>query len=121
LERIIAPVNIGGVHWTVFFIDGPGKWIKYGDSLEWAWPFQDVERIQKWLRHHGFQSFQKAGSLPHGVQADSYSCVIAMVNIIRHSLFGDPLFVDNNKHFLRVQEYLLLTQNTLTVGFILML
>jgi hypothetical protein len=120
LERIIAPVNIGGLHWTVFFIDGPGKWIKYGDSLEWAWPFQDVERIQKWLRLHGFQSFRKAGDLPHGVQADSYSCAIAMVNIIRHSLFSDPLFVDNNKHFLHIQEYLLLIRNAHTVGHILM-
>jgi hypothetical protein len=110
LEVVIIPLNKEDIHWAVLFINAPGKWIKHGDTLAWAWPAQDVKRIQQWLNLHGFPVFQEAGSLPHGLQLDSYSCAIGMINIIRNDLFGDPLFTDKNKHFLRIQEYLRLVQ-----------
>jgi hypothetical protein len=110
LEVIVIPLNIEGIHWVVLFVNSLHQWIKYGDTLEWAWPVRDVERIQQWLRLHAFPSFQKAGSMAHGQQLDGYSCAIGMINIILHDLFGDPLFTDNDKHFLRIQEYLKIVQ-----------
>ena len=110
LDLLVIPLNINNIHWAVLFVNGPGKWIKYGDTLEWSWPVQDIERIQQWLRLHAFPSFRKAGDLEHGRQLDTYSCAIGMINIIAHNLFSDPLFTDHDKHFLRIQEYLKILQ-----------
>ena len=43
LRRVIFPINIEGLHWAVFLIDGPAQNIYYGDSLDWTWPKNDVE------------------------------------------------------------------------------
>jgi hypothetical protein len=116
LQLLVIPINIADRHWTVFFVDGPTQSIEYGDSLGWSRPACDVERIQNWLRRHGLESFKDTGDLPHGVQLDGYSCAIAMVNIVQHSLFGDPLFTDAQKHFLRINEYLTLVRPSLMVS-----
>jgi hypothetical protein len=110
LKAVIIPLNKEDIHWAVLFVNTPGQWIKHGDTLAWAWLAQDVKRIQQWLNLHGFPVLQEAGSLPHGLQLDSYSCTIGMINIIQHKLFGNPLFTDKNKHFLHIQEYLRLVQ-----------
>jgi hypothetical protein len=52
------------------------------------------------------QAFKTGPLLPHGKQLDSFSCSVAMANIARHAFFGDPLFNDADKHFLRIQEFL---------------
>jgi hypothetical protein len=82
LHQLVVSLNIGDIHWAVLFLDGPGQWIKYEDSLGWAWPKLDSERIQRWLHLHGFPTFYKAGSLPHGIQVDSYSCTVTLFSIL---------------------------------------
>ncbi|KIJ08565.1 hypothetical protein PAXINDRAFT_18319 [Paxillus involutus ATCC 200175] len=80
--------------------------IHYGDSLDWPWPKDDVDLIQQWLCAHGFSPFLKGVAIPHGLQENSFSCVIAIINIIRHHLFGIPLFIFTNKRkqLLRITE-----------------
>jgi hypothetical protein len=112
----IIPINIKGIHWAVLFVSASAGEIKYGDSLSWDWPSHDIKRLQQWLRLHELPTFAEAGNLPSGLQEDSYSCSVAMANIIEHSLFDEPLFTDANKHHLRIREYLLLIQPTLEVS-----
>ncbi|KAG1806682.1 uncharacterized protein HD556DRAFT_1436623 [Suillus plorans] len=108
LTSVIFPININDVHWTVFLVDAKNREICYGDSLGWTWPREDVDLIQKWLHEHGFTSFSKGAELPHGHQEDAYSCAIAMINIIRHQLFDTPLFTDDKKDLLHMQELIFL-------------
>jgi Ulp1 protease family, C-terminal catalytic domain len=110
--RIVFPVNISGVHWAAFSVDTSSRKIQYGDSLDWNLPASDIDLIQRWLRKHGFEPFQKA-CLPHGIQDDEYSCAIAMINTIRHHLFGDTLFNDAKKDELRIQEYLHMVESNI--------
>jgi hypothetical protein len=106
LEQLVIPVNISGTHWALFLVDARLCQIRYGDSLGWTMHRNETDLLNQWLRHHGFESFSKGSPLPHGEQLDSYSCSVAMTNIARHFLFGDPLFKDSNKHILRIQEAL---------------
>ena len=115
IELAIIPLNVEGVHWAVFFIDVQHCRLQYGDSLGWDPPMADVQRIQRWLRLHGFPTFSEVGRLPSGRQDDSYSCAIAMVNTIEHFLFDEPIFINLNKHYLRIREYILLIEPLLNV------
>jgi hypothetical protein len=108
LEYIIFPIDINGAHWTVFLVDVKAGEICYGDSLDWPWPKTDVDRIQQWLREHGFRTFSKGAILPHGRQQDAYSCAITMINTIRHKLYGTPLFTNEKRDLLRIQELIFL-------------
>lgn len=109
LTQIIIPLNIASVHWALFLVDATTQLIQYGDSLGWSIPQEDVNRLNNWLHQHGFHSFKIGPLLPHGRQLDNYSCSVAMTNIARHALFGDPLFNDADKHFFRIQEFMNMT------------
>jgi hypothetical protein len=106
LEHVFFPFNISDIHWVVFMVDAVNCQIQYGDSLEWHWPSHETDLLNRWLCLHNFKSFRKGQTLPHGQQMDGFSCSIAMTNIVRHNLFGDPLFHNSNKHFLHIQEFL---------------
>ncbi|KAG2739186.1 hypothetical protein P692DRAFT_20756362, partial [Suillus brevipes Sb2] len=108
LTSIIFPININGVHWTVFLVDVKNREIRYGDLLDWPWPRADVDSIQCWLCEHGFRPFSKGAVLPHGCQEDAYSCAIAMINIIHHQHFNTPLFMDEKKDLFCIQELILI-------------
>ncbi|KAG2045385.1 hypothetical protein BDR06DRAFT_978244, partial [Suillus hirtellus] len=108
LDHIIFPININGAHWTVFLVDAKVGEICYGDSLDWPWPKTDVDHIQQWLHEHGFRTFLKGTILSHGRQQDAYSCAIAMINTICHKLYGTPLFTNEKRDLLRIQELIFL-------------
>jgi hypothetical protein len=105
LAQIIAPVNIADIHWDLFLVDATTQEIQYGDPLGWSVPQEVVSLLNCWLQQHGFQSFMIGPPLPHRKQLDSFSCSVAMANIVRHILFGDPLFNDTEKHFFLIQEF----------------
>ena len=109
LTQIIIPLNIADIHRALFLVDATTQQIQYGDSLGWSIPQDDVNQLNCWLHQHGFQSFKIGPLLPRGKQLDDYSCSVAMVNIARHTLFGDPLFDDTDKHFFRIQEFMNMT------------
>ncbi|KAG2343784.1 hypothetical protein BDR05DRAFT_999703 [Suillus weaverae] len=88
LECIIFPININGAHWTVFLVDVKAGEICYGDSLDWPWPKTDVDTFS-----NGY---------------DSYSCTIAMINTIHHKLYGTPLFTNEKRDLLCIQELIFL-------------
>ncbi|KAF8835887.1 hypothetical protein BDN67DRAFT_1015137 [Paxillus ammoniavirescens] len=45
LNCVVFPINVNGVHWTVFLTDVTKRVIHYGDSLDWLWPKDDVDLI----------------------------------------------------------------------------
>jgi len=99
-DQVLVPMNIDDIHWTLLNINSVVRRINYGDTLEWPWPFEHVERIQCWLSYHGQTPFVKAGDMSHRKQMDNYSCTIVIINIARHDIFGDNLFTDADKHIL---------------------
>ncbi|KAG1739662.1 hypothetical protein EDB19DRAFT_1978044 [Suillus lakei] len=110
IQHIIFPVNISQVHWAVFSIDAEMQTIAYGDSLRWSWPASYVDTIQLWLKNHGFTPFSKV-PMAHSNQIDSFSCAIAAINTIKHAVFKHPLFTDDKKYCLRMEEFLVLARS----------
>lgn len=108
LQHLYFPVNISNVHWAVFHIDGIKQIISYADSLDWQMPSALVDSIHRWLRQHGLPPFSKSLDFPHGEQLDSYSCAIAAINTIRHAILVTPLFTNETKFLLRMQEFICL-------------
>jgi Ulp1 protease family, C-terminal catalytic domain len=111
LACVLFPINVDNIHWSLIKVNGTESTLGHGDTLGWRWPYEDIERVQSWLRQHDCGPFKKAGDMPHGIQKDGYSCAIGMVNTARLDLFGEPLFTDENKDILRLQEYLHIVEN----------
>ncbi|KIJ10720.1 hypothetical protein PAXINDRAFT_16331 [Paxillus involutus ATCC 200175] len=106
LRRVLFPINIRNVHWAVIEVDTTHHTISYADSLDWSWPSQDIDAVQRWLGLHGFAPFNKATTLECGKQLDQFSCGVAAINTIRHSVFRDPIFSDGQSFCLRMKEFL---------------
>ncbi|KAG2033526.1 hypothetical protein BDR03DRAFT_984999 [Suillus americanus] len=104
IQHVIFPVNIANVHWAIISVDTSAQMILYGDSLGWYMPSSYIDAIHHWLKIHGFTSFGK-GSLLHGEQTDSFSCAVAALNTIKHTVFGYPLFTDDSKYRLCIEEF----------------
>lgn len=113
LQRVIFPINIANLHWAVFEVDASQQEIRYGDSLDWTCPSADIDAIHCWLKQHGFGPFRKALTMPHGAQYDSYSCGVAALNTIHHAVSQTPLFSDDAKDILRMEEFLILAYSHL--------
>ncbi|KAG2130978.1 uncharacterized protein EDB93DRAFT_1255634 [Suillus bovinus] len=94
LTCVLFPLNVSGIHWTVLLIDGKKREVHYGDSLDWPWPKEDINLIQRWLREHGFQPLSK----------------VAMINTIHHFLFDVLLFTDKKKYLLCINKLIYLLQ-----------
>ncbi|KIJ15728.1 hypothetical protein PAXINDRAFT_11321 [Paxillus involutus ATCC 200175] len=52
----------------------------------------------------------------HGMQLDAFSCGVAAINTIKHAVFDDELFADENKFCLRMEEFLALAYSHLETG-----
>jgi hypothetical protein len=80
-------------------------------------PSSYVDAIRRWLKNHSFTPFGK-GSLSHGEQIDPFSCAIAALNTIKHAVFRHhPLFTDDLKYCLHMEEFLMLTKSHFKVHF----
>ncbi|KZP24064.1 hypothetical protein FIBSPDRAFT_1042366 [Athelia psychrophila] len=110
-QRVLLPMNIEDMHWALFKVDAGRGEIKYGDTLSWSLPAGDTQRLQLWLRQHGIGPYTKSDDLPHGMQLDDFSCAIGMINTARHDIFGDDLFTNTTKFFLRLREFLLIVES----------
>jgi hypothetical protein len=113
LQHIIFPINITNLHWAVFEVDATKQEILYGDSLDWTCPSADIDVIHCWLKQHSFKPFCKAVSMPYGDQQDSYSCAVAALNTIHHAIFQTPLFSNDVKDILCMEEFLVLAYSHL--------
>ncbi|KAF8833111.1 hypothetical protein BDN67DRAFT_1017937 [Paxillus ammoniavirescens] len=106
VQHVLFPLNINDVHWAAIEINVVNKTISYADSLGWNWPADDIDTICRWLSNHGLTGFSKSHALQCGEQLDAFSGSIAAVNTIRHALFCDPLFTDNEALNLRMAKFL---------------
>ncbi|KAG2159523.1 uncharacterized protein EDB93DRAFT_1099873 [Suillus bovinus] len=116
LHRILFPININNVHWAVIEVNTVNQNISYADSLDWSWPNDNINTINCWLGYHGFGKFDRATTLQHGEQRDSFSCGITAINIIKHALFHDTLFTDNRAFSLRMEEFLYIAYDHLELS-----
>ncbi|KAG1798386.1 hypothetical protein EV424DRAFT_1332925 [Suillus variegatus] len=115
LQHVLFPVNIRDIHWAAIEVNVINRTISYADSLGWDWPAHDIDTIRHWLGHHGLSGFSNASALQCGQQLDSFSCGIAAINTIKHAVFRDPLFDNNEAFSLRMEEFLDLAYDHLEV------
>ncbi|KAG2130281.1 uncharacterized protein EDB93DRAFT_1095017, partial [Suillus bovinus] len=115
LHCILFPINIDNVHWAVIEVNTVNQSISYANSLDWSWPNDNINTINRWLGYHGFGKFDRATTLQHGEQRDSFSCGIAAINTIKHALFHDPLFTNDRAFSLRMGEFLYIAYDHLKV------
>ncbi|KAG2153499.1 uncharacterized protein EDB93DRAFT_1248765 [Suillus bovinus] len=106
LQRVLFPVNICDIHWAAIEVNVINRTISYADSLGWDWPSHDIDTIHHWLGHHGLSGFSNTSALQCGQQLDSFLCGIAAINTIKHAVFRDPLFNNNEAFSLRMEEFL---------------
>ncbi|KAF8328951.1 hypothetical protein F5887DRAFT_1287968 [Amanita rubescens] len=98
IEKIYFPANLGGHHWISGCINFGDGSVSFGDSLcndesvLYPPPKKLMANIRKWLHHHFNMTPTYCGnSLPHGMQRDTFSCGLFVINTFAHALFGDCL------------------------------
>ncbi|KIK74383.1 hypothetical protein PAXRUDRAFT_19931 [Paxillus rubicundulus Ve08.2h10] len=116
INHLLFPLNIHDIHWAVLEVHAVHMTISYADTLNWSWPTEDINQITSWLEHHGFKSFAMSNRTSHGMQLDAFSCGVAAINTIKHAVFDDKLFADENKFCLRMEEFLALAYSHLKTG-----
>lgn len=98
LQQIIFLINIHDVYWAIIKVNGVNRSISYADTLGWNSPTHNINAIRHWLSCLNLSGFNEANTLQHDKQQDSFSCKIAAINTIKHTVFHDPLF-DNDRAF----------------------
>ena len=66
-----------------------------------------ITGARNWLDHHMLaSSFRLGNSFKCSHQTDSFSCGIIALNAIKHRIFGDELWDEEDQAWLRIQEFL---------------
>ncbi|KAH7912046.1 hypothetical protein BJ138DRAFT_1112718 [Hygrophoropsis aurantiaca] len=110
------PAHINNNHWVVFCINFKKRTLQYGDSLSQngSKPIKMIQATQSWLKGEFGAPFREdQDSLKHGIQEDSFSCGICVVNTIAHNLFGDELFRHSRRYAMRISLFTQLAQSQL--------
>ncbi|KAJ3920095.1 hypothetical protein F5877DRAFT_38885 [Lentinula edodes] len=70
-----------------------------GDSLKIMPPPKEViKNVQKWLQARFGGTFREEGNtITHGDQCDSISCIPITMNTIAHGIFGDSIWIHENR------------------------
>ena len=93
-------------HWAAVSITSKGI-LEWADSLGRRPPSTLVTGVQSWLRYHLMSSsFTLGNNFPCSRQTDSYLCGIIALNAIKHRIFGNALWCEENRSQLRIREFL---------------
>lgn len=114
IDRLYLPLNVRGDHWALLVLEPRTCTVHYGDSLGRPMEGEDLSILHFWLGqhdpHHVWTVTEDApiADQPHN---DDFSCGIILINAIRHSLFGEPLWTEDTRDLLRLNEYLRLVND----------
>ncbi|KAJ3811789.1 hypothetical protein F5876DRAFT_75460 [Lentinula aff. lateritia] len=93
IDILYAPLHVNGNHWIAIALDFNRGEVFYGDSLGKSCPFTFLQKVDLWLCKRFNHKFADKGFLIEcGVQRDSFSCGICVVNAILHAVFSDTLW-----------------------------
>jgi Ulp1 protease family, C-terminal catalytic domain len=113
-RHVFLPLYRVPMHWALFWVDLQLGTIQYGDSLKWTPSLEDLELVQRWFSKHSFYLNYK-GTFTVGIQMDSISCGIVVLNAIEHALLDKPLWKQSDADLLHVEKYLQLYREHCTV------
>ena len=83
-------------HWAAIFLTSCGT-LEWVDSLGCCPPMELVTGACNWLDHHMLaSSFRVGNGFECSHQTDSYSCGIIALNAIKHHIFGDELWCEED-------------------------
>ena len=75
-------------------------------------PRQLMKKIRTWLRHCFNMTPSYGGnSLPHGMQRDTFSCGLFVINTFAHALFGDRLLSGSEAVPIRIDWFVKLAKH----------
>lgn len=93
-------------HWAAISLTSRGT-LEWADSLGRRPPMELITGARNWLDHHMLASSYRLGnSFKCSHQMDSFSCGIIALNAIKHRIFGDELWDEEDQARLRIQEFL---------------
>jgi hypothetical protein len=93
-------------HWAAISVTSRGT-LEWADSLGRRPPMSLVTGVRNWLNYHlSSSTFGLGNSVKCPRQTDSFSCGIIVLNAIKHRIFGDPLWREEDRVQLRVWEFL---------------
>lgn len=93
-------------HWAAISVTSRGI-LEWADSLGHRPPMNLITGIRNWLNHHLSSSpFGVGNSFKCSHQTDSFSCGMIALNAIKHRIFGDALWHEEDRAHLRIREFL---------------
>ncbi|KAH9005409.1 hypothetical protein EDB86DRAFT_3176724 [Lactarius hatsudake] len=95
-------------HWAAISVTSRGT-LEWADSLGCRPPMGLVIGVHNWLSYHlsgSSSSFGLGNSFKCSHQTDSFSCGTIALNAIKHRVFGDTLWREEDHTWLRIQEFL---------------
>jgi hypothetical protein len=93
-------------HWAAVSVTSWGT-LEWADSLGRRPPMDLVHGVHNWLNHHlSSTSFRLGSSFKCAHQTDSFSCGIIALNAIKHRVFGDMLWGEEDCTRLHIREFL---------------
>jgi hypothetical protein len=93
-------------HWVAISVTSCGT-LEWADPLGRRPPMKLVTGVRKWLDHHiSASSFSLGNSFKCSHQTDSFLCGIIALNSIKHRIFGDTLWREEDRTRLCIQEFL---------------
>jgi hypothetical protein len=93
-------------HWAAVSVTSWGT-LEWADSLDRRPPMDLVHGVHNWLNHHlSSTSFRLGSSFKCAHQTDSFSCGIIALNEIKHRVFGDMLWHEEDHTRLHIREFL---------------
>ena len=93
-------------HWAAISVTSRGT-LEWADSLGRRPPMSLVTGVRNWLNYHlSSSSFSLGNGFKCSHQTDSYSCGIIALNAIKHRIFRDKLWHEEDRTQLRIREFL---------------
>ncbi|KAH9010301.1 hypothetical protein EDB84DRAFT_1570618 [Lactarius hengduanensis] len=95
-------------HWAAISVTSRGS-LEWADSLGHSPPMGLVIGVRNWLNYHlseSSSSFGLGNSFKCSHQTDSFSCGTIALNAIKHRVFGDILWREEDHAWLRIREFL---------------
>jgi hypothetical protein len=93
-------------HWAAISVTSRGT-LECADSLGRRPPMSLVTGVRNWLNYHlSSSSFGHGNSFKCSHQTDDFSCGIIALNALKHRIFGDLLWREEDRSQLRIREFL---------------
>jgi len=91
--KILLVVYYPEFHWSACLVDLWHHHVMFGNGLGWSLPTMLGKNLLEWLEQVFSCNFSDYNDLPCGKQLDAHSCGIVAVNVIRHDILDEMVWI----------------------------